>query len=115
MLNQVTDKVRFAIAEMLASESGNHLKPVRIIREALGTANDLVGRPFCTPEELSERRGTSATEAVFEAAKAAKHEPAPVIVYFDGKDQRSRIKIEEILKGRSIAYQVCDVTDDESN
>ncbi len=111
MLNAVTDKIRFTVADLLRSNSGNGLTPVKVLREILGTANDLVGRPFCTEQELVERRaaaskGTSSTPA--------KREAAPVVVYFDGKDHRTKKKIEELLKGREISFQVCDVTDDES-
>ena len=36
------------------------------------------------------------------------------MVYFDGKDHRTKKKIEELLRGRDIAFQVLDVTDDEA-
>ena len=39
---------------------------------------------------------------------------APVVVYFDGKDQRSRVKIEELLTARDIVFKVLDVTNDEA-
>jgi hypothetical protein len=102
------DRVRNLVAGALRSTTGNQYKPVRLVREALATANDLVGRPFCTAEELAARRGVEAPTA------ATKREAAPVIVYFDGKDHRTRKKIEELLKGREIAFRVLDVTDDEA-
>jgi glutaredoxin len=37
-----------------------------------------------------------------------------VLVYFDGKDHRTKSKVEELLRGRSIAFRVLDVTDDEA-
>jgi glutaredoxin len=102
------DDLRVKIAGALASERGNHLRPVRLLREVLGTANDLVGRPFCTAEELATRRGSS------HAAAADKREAAPVMLYFDGKDHRTKKKMEEVLRSRDVPFKVLDVTDDEA-
>ena len=88
---------------------GNQWRPVRLLREVLGTANDLAGcRPFCSQAELDQRRGIVHAEA------AEKREAAPVMLYFDGKDHRTKKKMEELLRGREIPFQVLDVTDDES-
>ena len=111
MLQRVTDRVRVMLNEALASEAGNGFAPVRMVREALGTANDLMGRPLCTQAELDERRAPVEGD---EAATAAPREPAPVMLYFDGKDHRTKKKIEELLKGRDIPFTLLDVTDDEA-
>lgn len=62
MLTRVTDKVRLLVNDALASEAGNQWKPVKLLREALGTANDLVGRPFCSAASWPSgaARGTAA-------------------------------------------------------
>jgi glutaredoxin len=110
MLNRVTDKVRLMVNGALHSERGNQWKPVRLLREVLGTANDLAGRPFCSAEELALRRGGGAP-----ASHAhEKREAAPVMLYFDGKDHRTRKKIEELLASKSIPFKMLDVTDDEA-
>jgi glutaredoxin-related protein len=109
MLDQVTDRVRFAVAAALASSRGNQYRPLRLLREALGTANDLCGKPFCTPDELSARRATGARDG-----STGKREAAPVMLYFDGKDHRTKKKMEELLGAREIAFQVLDVGDDEA-
>jgi glutaredoxin len=109
MLNRVSDKVRTLIGGALASDAGNQYRPVKALRNLLGTANDLVGRPFCSAEELRERRGAGATDAA-----ADQREAAPVMLYFDGKDHRSKKKIEELLRGRDVPFQLLDVTDDEA-
>ncbi len=108
MLQNVTDALRVKISDALASEAGNQFKPVRILRQALGTANDLVGRPFCSRAELDERRGVVHAEA------PVAEEAAPVMLYFDGKDHRTKKKIEEVLRSREIPFKVLDVTDDEA-
>jgi glutaredoxin-related protein len=102
------DRARVLVGDALASEAGNNFAPVRIARQVLGTANDLVGRPFFTAAELAARR-PAATEAA-----TAKREAAPVMLYFDGKDHRTKKKMEELLKGKDVPYRVLDVTDDEA-
>jgi len=104
------DKLRVAVHGLLSNTSGDRWKPVRVVREALATANDLVGRPFCAADELAARRGDEGRTS----GASARREPAPVMVYFDGKDHRTRKKIEELLRGREIRFQVLDITDDES-
>jgi glutaredoxin-related protein len=110
MLQRVSDRVRTLVAGALASESGNKYKPIKMVREVLGTANDLVGRPFCTQAELDERRGGTHDDG---AAMLAR-EVAPVMLYVDGKDQRSKKKIIELLQGRDIKFTELDVSDDEA-
>ena len=110
MLQRVTDRVRTLVADVLASESGNQYKPIKLVREALGTANDLVGRPFCTQAELDERRGG----AHGGADGVLQREVAPVMLYVDGKDQRSKKKIIELLQGRDIKFTELDVSEDEA-
>jgi glutaredoxin len=102
--------VRVLVADALVSERGNQWKPVRLLREALGTANDLVGRPFCTTEELAARRRDPAAAA----PAATRREAAPVMLYFDGKDHRTKKKMEEVLRAREVPFQVLDVSDDEA-
>jgi len=105
----VTDRLRTLVGEALASNRLDGLRPLRVVREALGTANDLAGRPFCTEDELTERK-----RAVGADVGPVVREPAPVIVYFDGKDHRTKVKVEELLKGRSIPFRVLDVSEDEA-
>jgi glutaredoxin len=109
MLNRVTDKLRAQVHTALTSTRGDSLRPVRLLREMLGTANDLVGRPFCSQAELDERRLETRS-----AATVAPREAAPVMLYFDGKDHRTKKKIEELLVARDIRFRVLDVTDDEA-
>jgi glutaredoxin len=109
MFQRVTDKLRTTVHEVLASERGDGYRPVKMLREVLGTANDLVGRPFCSQAELDERRAGGAS-----GGGSARREPAPVMLYFDGKDHRTKKKIEEMLTAKDIPFKVLDVTDDEA-
>jgi glutaredoxin len=110
MFQRVTDRLRTAVHDVLASDRADQYRPVKLLREVLGTANDLVGRPFCTQAELDERRGAGNQGS----GAAVRREPAPVMLYFDGKDHRSKKKIEELLTGKEIPFKVLDVTDDEA-
>ena len=102
------DSLRIKLNDVLSSQIGNQFKPVRVLKEVLGTANDLVGRPLCSREELDERRGIEREEAT------EQREAAPVMLYFDGKDHRTKKKMEEILRAKEIPFKVLDVTDDEA-
>jgi glutaredoxin len=105
---KLTDRFRTLVGESLASTRLDGVKPVRALREALATANDLAGRPFCTTEELHAQKERPMT------GTAAAPEAAPVIVYFDGKDHRTKVKVEDILKARNIAFRTLDVSEDEA-
>jgi glutaredoxin len=104
----LTDRLRTVLGEALADDRYDGMRPVRFLREILGTANDLVGRPLCTRAELDARRDVVA------AAAPLAREPAPVVVYFDGKDHRTKKKVEELLEGRGIGFRVLDVSEDEA-
>ncbi len=108
LLENVSDKFRVLVHQALSSPRHDHFKPLKLAREVLGTANDLVGRPFASAEELSERKRAHGVGTV------VTHEPAPVMLYFDGRDHRTKKKMEEVLKARDIPFTVLDVTDDES-
>ena len=107
-MGMFTDRVRTFIGEALASDRYDGLRPLRTARAALGTVNDLVGRPFCTEAELAAQRGVDAPTA------PQAREAAPVVVYFDGKDHRTKKKVEELLEGRGIGFRVLDVSEDEA-
>jgi glutaredoxin len=109
MLHRVTDKLRTTVHDVLTSDRADRFAATRMLRDVLGTANDLAGRPFCSQDELDERR-----QALQAVTAPAKREAAPVMLYFDGKDHRTKKKIEELLQSKEIKYQVLDVTDDEA-
>ncbi len=108
-MGMVTDRIRTLVGDALASERFDGVGPLRKTRQLLGTANDLAGRPFCTAAELAEsRRGDDGPSA------PAAREAAPVVVYFDGKDHRTKTKVEELLQARGIVFRVLDVSEDEA-
>jgi glutaredoxin len=107
-MGSLTDRLRTLVGNALADERYDALKPVKVARELLATANDLVGRPFPTSTELDAERVPDLSSG------PAAREAAPVIVYFDGKDHRTKKKVEELLAGRGITFRVLDVSEDEA-
>lgn len=115
---------RVLLHDVLASEKGDRLPPLRWMRHALSFCNDLAGRPLCSEEELARRDTERAALAAEVAAQhsgkdgpptPARREPAPVVLYITDQDLRTKKKLEEVLKGRDIPYTVNDVTDDEAS
>ena len=106
--SKLSKLVRTSIGDALSSTHYDSLAPVRALREAAGTVNDLVGRPFCTTAELAAREQRILVETPVAV------EPAPVVVYFDGKDHRTKKKVEELLQAKNVPFRVLDVADDEA-
>lgn len=109
-MSTAIDRARASVFGVLSSTRGDGLRPIRLVREVLGTVNDLAGRPFCSLVELDRRAKRNAAGAVAQSAPEA----APVMLYFDGKDHRTKRKMEELLRGREIPFRLLDVTDDEA-
>src|SRR5213079_2487364 len=107
MLQALTEKLRVIVHRGL-QETGNEGPVLKRVREVANTVNDLLGKPIHGAE--------SGAETVAAAATASPSAPmqAPVVVYFDGKDHRTKKKIEELLRGRDIVFSVLDVANDEA-
>jgi glutaredoxin len=109
MLSGLTGKLRsLAHQQLEAREADSPL--VRRLRDVVSTVNDLLGKPI-RPDGDSRDVGTGGERVV---VTAAVREQAPVIVYFDGKDQRTKGKVEELLNAREIKFRILDVTNDEA-
>jgi glutaredoxin len=108
MASSFTDKLR-ALAHR-ALEGADQQRPV--VRHALnlvGVVNELLGQPIRAAD--GETQPAPPPPA---AAKPAAPLQAPVSVYFDGKDHRTKAKVEELLRSRQIVFKVLDVADDEA-
>lgn len=109
MLSGLTGKLRsLAHQQLEAREADGPL--VRRLRDVVSTVNDLLGKPI-RPEE---RGGDAATAGGPVIVTPVVREQAPVIVYFDGKDQRTKTKVEELLNAREIKFRILDVINDEA-
>jgi len=108
MLQGLTEKLRVIVHRGL-QETGNEGPVLKRVREVANTVNDLLGKPIHGAE-----RGSEAVTAAPAPASTSAPLQAPVVVYFDGKDHRTKTKIEELLRGRDIAFTVLDVANDEA-
>jgi len=106
MLQGLTEKLRGIVHRGL-QETGNEGPVLKRVREVANTVNDLLGKPIHGAE-----RGAETVASAAPAPSAPLQ--APVVVYFDGKDHRTKTKIEELLRGRDIVFTVLDVGNDEA-
>ena len=107
MLQELTEKLRVIVHRGM-QETGNEGPVLKRVREVANTVNDLLGKPIYGADA-----GPDLT-VVPAAATPAAPVQAPVVVYFDGKDHRTKKKIEELLQGRDIKFSVLDVANDEA-
>jgi glutaredoxin len=107
MLQALTEKLRVIVHRGM-QETGNEGPVLKRVREVANTVNDLLGKPI---HGADARGGLSVVPA---AATPSAPVQAPVVVYFDGKDHRTKTKIEELLRGRDIVFTVLDVGNDEA-
>jgi len=131
MLNGVKEQLRAFAHRKLEGTDRRKLHPVAA--HALNLAsivNELIGRPIRAADEAAPADGAhtvaangQAVNGVHAGAPAAApsvpavpvpRAQAPVVLYFDGKDHRTRAKVEELLRSREIAFKVLDVSEDEA-
>lgn len=108
MLSGLADKLR-ALAHRGLEENDSAGPLVRRVREVANTVNDLLGKPI-RAQDATEEPASSAGAVVVPLVR----EQAPVILYFDGKDHRTKTKMEELLAARDIKFRLLDVTNDEA-
>jgi len=108
LMGGLTEKLRVIVHRGL-QETGNEGPVLKRVREVANTVNDLLGKPI-----HGEESGAETVTAAPAPAAAPLQMQAPVVVYFDGKDHRTKTKIEELLRGRDIVFTVLDVANDEA-
>ena len=122
MLASMKNRLRTLVYETLMEADGRKMHPVaRHLRNAASIVNELLpdgirmdarsAADAAGPEPRSAAAGPGKGAT---AAAPARPAQAPVFVYFDGRDHRTKAKIEELLTGQKIAFKVLDVTDDEA-
>jgi glutaredoxin len=123
MLASMKNRLRTLVYEKLMEADGRKMHPVvRHLRNAASIVNELLPDGIrmdarAAPDAAApEPRPAAAAGHGGGATAAAPARPAqaPVFVYFDGRDHRTKAKIEELLTGQKIAFKVLDVTDDEA-
>lgn len=116
-LQDLSDNVRGLVGAALSPGRADRIGPLHVARVILATANDLAGRPFCSTNELAARRATALQLRHVEKTSLVttpQREAAPVVLYFDGKDHRTKARLEQVLKAAGIPFQVNDVASDEA-
>ena len=114
MLNELKEKLRALAYDKLEGTDRKKLHPMAVhALNFVSIVNELAGRPIRAADEATSS-GT-ATDAPATAAPIAPvvRPQAPVLLYFDGKDHRTKTKVEELLRGHDIVFKVLDVSDDE--
>jgi glutaredoxin len=126
MLGDLRERLRAFAHRGLEGDGRKQNPKLRHALNAISIVNEMVGRPIRGADETIATRkagtgngvgvGVPAVATATAAPPAAVPTPvqAPVVVYFDGKDHRTKAKVEELLRGRQIVFQVLDVTDDEA-
>lgn len=114
MLNDLKEKLRALAHEKLEGTDRKKLHPVALhALNFVSIVNELAGRPIRGADEGVVAPSGSPPTAAAPTAPAVRPQ-APVLLYFDGKDHRTRAKVEELLRSRDIAFKVLDVSDDEA-
>ncbi len=114
------NRLREIVYEKLVVADGRKMRPlVMHLRNAASIVNELLPdgiridtRPAA--EAASEPRPATGNGNTAPPAASAPPAQAPVFIYFDGRDHRTKAKIEELLSGQNIVFKVLDVTDDEA-
>jgi len=115
MLNELTDKLRDFAHRQLESDLRKKHPLVQHARNLVSIVNELLGQPIRPARTSTEAQAAqNATAAAARATAQPAVRQAPVLLYFDGKDHRTKTKVEELLRGRDIAFQILDVGDDEA-
>jgi glutaredoxin len=113
MIERITGRMRDLAHRAIEGDRRRDKPLVKHLRNLASIANEILGQPI---------RASAAAPAAAPSATTASAPPvappapiaAPVFLYFDGKDHRTKAKIEELLGSRQIAFKVLDVTDDEA-
>lgn len=95
---------------------------VRVPKGLARRLNVTLGQPLCSAEQLEQRRqarvrlhALRARRATHPTAPVATRIAAPVMVYFEKeRNARERARVEDLLKAKSIEYQLLDVASDEA-
>jgi glutaredoxin len=84
--------------------------------DAARRANEALGRPLATAEELADReafeRGYTETSTSTSTTAKASGEAAPVIVYHLDKHKRDIPRLTQVLDGADIPYRVMNLEGD---
>ena len=114
MLNELKEKLRALAHDKLEGTDRKKLHPVAVhALNFVSIVNELAGRPIRAADEAPPSNVSTDAPVAAPSTAPVVRPQAPVLLYFDGKDHRTKTKVEELLRGHDIVFKVLDVTDDE--
>ena len=115
MIERITERLRDLAHRAIEGDRRRDKPLVKHLRNLASIANEMLGQPIrvSSPAPAAAAGGVPASAPPV-APRASAPIAAPVFLYFDGKDHRTKAKIEELLGSRQIPFKVLDVTDDEA-
>jgi glutaredoxin len=114
MSERFTERLRHLAYQAIEGDRRRDKPLVKHLRNLASIANEMLGQPIRASSAAGTSQAAVPASAPPVAPPVSASMAAPVFVYFDGKDHRTKAKIEELLKSREIPFKVLDVTDDEA-
>jgi len=116
MIERMSERLRDLGYRAIEGDRRKDKPLVKHLRNLASIANEILGQPLrpATAPSVSPTASPAVTTTASAPAAARLPAAAPVFVYFDGKDHRTKTKIETLLSSRQIPFKVLDVTDDEA-
>jgi glutaredoxin len=114
MIDRLTGRLRDLAYRAIEGDRRRDKPLVKHLRNLASIANEMLGQPIRASSAAGTSQAAVPASAPPVAPPVSAPMAAPVFVYFDGKDHRTKAKIEELLKSREIPFKVLDVTDDEA-
>jgi hypothetical protein len=114
----ILDLVRSTLHQAITTPVGDDFMALRVPKDLARRLNVTFGSPLCSAEDLEKRKNARTRLAKLRGVASKTplaREPAPVMVYFE-KDRGTRelARVEELLKAKSIKYQLLDLAGDEA-
>lgn len=106
------DRLKKKAHDVLASERGNGFAPVRLARRAAQRANDALGRPIASDEELARRAAYESAGTNDRSADSAARVAAPVMIFHLDKHHVKVKKMRDVLDAAGIPYETQNLEND---
>lgn len=105
------DRFKKKAHQVLSSDRGNGFAPVRLARRAAQRANDALGRPLSSEQELAERRAYESASTV-DSGPTEERVAAPVMIFHLDKHHVKVKKMRDVLDAAGIPYQTQNLEND---
>jgi glutaredoxin len=106
------DRFKKKAHAMLSSQRGEKFAPVRLARKVALRANDALGRPIASEQELAERAAYEAAGRGATVETKAERVAAPVMIFHLDKHHVKVKKMRDVLDSAGIPYQTQNLEND---